>query len=236
LIAQQAGEFTAESRSANWRRVLDDLAASNPSPGPRRLPRRILESAIAAVGLAITFPIMLLVALAIRLDSPGPVLFRQKRVGRGGRLFDFVKFRTLRHDARQQFPELYEYQYTPDQIESLFFKLPNDPRVTRAGEWLRRTTLDELPNFWNVLTGDMALVGPRPEIPEMLPYYSDAHLIKFSVQPGITGVAQISGRGRLRFLETAQLDAEYAANPSLQLDLRILGRTLSLILRQDGAF
>jgi lipopolysaccharide/colanic/teichoic acid biosynthesis glycosyltransferase len=108
--------------------------------------------------------------------------------------------------------------------------------VTRAGEWLRRTTLDELPNFWNVLTGDMALVGPRPEIPEMLPYYSDEHLIKFSVQPGITGVAQISGRGRLRFLATAQLDAEYAANPSLQLDLRILGRTLSLILRQDGAF
>ena len=179
---------------------------------------------------------MMLVALAIRLNSPGPVLFRHKRVGRGGRLFNFVKFRTLYHDARQRFPELYQYQYTPEEIEALAFKVPNDPRVTSIGEWLRRTTLDELPNFWNVVTGDMALVGPRPEIPEMLPYYRDEHLIKFSVPPGVTGLAQISGRGRRRFLETARLDADYAANRSLRLDLRILARTISLVLRQDGAF
>jgi lipopolysaccharide/colanic/teichoic acid biosynthesis glycosyltransferase len=236
LIAPNIDGVHVKARPADWKRILDELAARYTLPDPRSLPRRILERALAAAVLAITFPVMLLVALAIRLDSPGPALFRQKRVGRGGRLFDFVKFRSLYHDARRRFPELYAYQYTLEEIEQLCFKVPNDPRVTRAGEWLRRTTLDELPNFWNVLTGDMALVGPRPEIPEMLPYYRDEHLIKFSVPPGVTGLAQISGRGRLRFLETARLDAQYAANRSLRVDLQILVRTLSLILRQDGAF
>lgn len=207
-----------------------------PRPDSRSLLQRVLESALAAAALILTAPVMALVALLVRLDSPGPVLFRQKRVGKGGRLFNFVKFRTMHHDARERFPQLYAYQYTPEEIEQLFFKVPSDPRVTRIGEWLRRTTLDELPNFWNVLTGDMALVGPRPEIPEMLPYYRDEHLVKFSGPPGVTGLAQISGRGRLRFLETADLDAEYARNRSFWLDVRILARTLSLIVRQDGAF
>lgn len=179
---------------------------------------------------------MLLVALAIRIDSPGPALFRQRRVSRGGRLFWFLKFRTFWADARERFPELYAYQYTPEEIERLQFKAPNDPRVTRIGEWLRTTTLDELPNLWNVLTGDMALVGPRPEIPEMLPYYRDEDLIKFSVPPGITGLAQISGRGRLKFFETADLDTEYVRKRSFLLDLRILARTFWLIARRDGAF
>ncbi len=179
---------------------------------------------------------MLCIGIAIRVDSPGPALFRQMRVGRRGRLFKFVKFRTMHADARERFPELYEYDYTPEEIETLVFKSRGDPRITRIGEWLRRTTLDELPNFWNVLTGDMALVGPRPEIPEMLPYYRQEHLKKFSVPPGITGLAQISGRGRLRFLETAELDAQYVDTRSLLMDSRILLRTASLILRRDGAF
>jgi lipopolysaccharide/colanic/teichoic acid biosynthesis glycosyltransferase len=236
LIAQNTDRTLDGVQAANWKQVQSDLNARFALPDPRSLVRRIVESAIAAAVLLICFPVMMLVALAIRLNSPGPVLFRHKRVGRGGRLFNFVKFRTLYHDARQRFPELYQYQYTPEEIEALAFKVPNDPRVTSIGEWLRRTTLDELPNFWNVVTGDMALVGPRPEIPEMLPYYRDEHLIKFSVPPGVTGLAQISGRGRLRFLETARLDADYAANRSLRLDLRILARTISLVLRQDGAF
>jgi len=236
LIAQNTDRTLDGVQAANWKQVQSDLNARFALPDPRSLVRRILESAIAAAVLLICFPVMMLVALAIRFNSPGPVLFRHKRVGRGGRLFNFVKFRTLYHDARQRFPELYQYQYTPEEIEALAFKVPNDPRVTSIGEWLRRTTLDELPNFWNVVTGDMALVGPRPEIPEMLPYYRDEHLIKFSVPPGVTGLAQISGRGRLRFLETARLDADYAANRSLRLDLRILARTISLVLRQDGAF
>jgi lipopolysaccharide/colanic/teichoic acid biosynthesis glycosyltransferase len=139
-------------------------------------------------------------------------------------------------DSRARFPHLYAYCYTADEIGRLAFKVPCDPRVTRVGEFLRRTTLDELPNFWNVLTGAMALVGPRPEIPEMLPYYREEHLAKFSVPPGVTGLAQISGRGRLKFLETADLDTEYVRNRSLLLDARIFARTAWMILRRDGAF
>jgi lipopolysaccharide/colanic/teichoic acid biosynthesis glycosyltransferase len=220
----------------HWRQVAAGLAAPGFERDDRSLVRRLAESGLAAMVLVLALPVMLAVGIAVRFDSPGPALFRQWRVGRGGRLFRFTKFRTLYHDASERFPHLYAYRYTAGEIEQLFFKVPNDPRVTRIGEWLRRTTLDELPNFWHVFTGDMALVGPRPEIPEMLPYYSDKHLMKFAVPPGLTGLAQISGRGRLRFLETAELDAEYVRNRSLRLDARILARTISLILRQDGAF
>jgi lipopolysaccharide/colanic/teichoic acid biosynthesis glycosyltransferase len=222
--------------SQDWCSVQELLAER--FAGPKRVSAawRVFECAVAASGLLLTWPVMLVVALVVRRDSPGPALFRQWRVGRGGQLFRFTKFRTFHVDARERFPDLYAYQYTPEQIDRLCFKIPGDPRITRAGEWLRRSTLDELPNLWHVLTGEMALVGPRPEIPEMLPYYRDEHLLKFAVRPGITGLAQISGRGRLRFLETAELDAEYVRSRSLWLDLRILARTFCLILRQDGAF
>jgi len=118
----------------------------------------------------------------------------------------------------------------------LKFKNDNDPRVTPQGRWLRRLSVDELPNFWNVLTGDMALVGPRPEIPEMLPYYKGEMLEKFLVRPGVTGLAQISGRGRLGFYETVDLDVSYVRNRSFLLDLRIMARTVALIILRDGAF
>jgi lipopolysaccharide/colanic/teichoic acid biosynthesis glycosyltransferase len=197
---------------------------------------RLFECTIAAVALILTAPIMLVLAAIVRSDSPGRALFRQQRVGRGGRLFRFTKFRTLLVDAKQRFPELYAYRYTPEEIDRLCFKVPNDPRVTRVGLWLRKSTLDELPNFWHVLTGEMALVGPRPEIPEMLPYYTDEELIKYSVRPGITGLPQISGRGRLKFREAAALDVYYVQNRTFLFDLKIMFRTLYLIVRRDGAF
>ncbi len=220
----------------DWGQVLAVLQMRFTEPDHTSFFELFVERVAAAAALLLFLPVMLLVALAIRLDSGGPALFRQKRVGRSGRLFTFVKFRTFRADARERFPELYAYQYTPEEIEELRFKIPGDPRLTRIGEWLRTTTLDELPNFWNVLVGDMSLVGPRPEIPEMLPYYRDEDLIKFSVRPGVTGLAQISGRGRLRFLDTAEFDARYVRERSLLLDAKILVRTISLILRRDGAF
>ena len=139
-------------------------------------------------------------------------------------------------DAKERFPELYAYKYTPDELRTLKFKIDNDPRVTPQGKWLRKATLDELPNMWNVLTGKMALVGPRPEIPEMLQYYKGDMLKKFTVRPGVTGLAQISGRGRLGFHETVAYDLEYVHNRCLRLDLIILFKTLWLALRHDGAF
>ena len=150
--------------------------------------------------------------------------------------FGFVKFRTLYADARERFPHLFEYKYSDEEIANLIFKRSDDPRVTPQGKWLRTSTLDELPNFWNVLKGEMALVGPRPEIPEMLPYYSNEQLLKFTVRPGITGLAQISGRGRLSFQETVKLDVEYVKRRSLLLDLKIVFLTLYKLVTRDGAF
>jgi lipopolysaccharide/colanic/teichoic acid biosynthesis glycosyltransferase len=198
--------------------------------------QRLVELVIASVALVITAPIMLVMAILIRRGTPGPALFFQDRVGVGQHLFRFVKFRTLYADARERFPDLYAYRYTKEDLESLKFKVENDPRVTPQGVWMRKSTLDELPNFWNVLTGKMALVGPRPEIPEMLPYYKGEMLLKFAVRPGITGLAQISGRGRLGFYETVALDVEYVKHRSLLLDLKIVISTVAKILTRDGAF
>jgi lipopolysaccharide/colanic/teichoic acid biosynthesis glycosyltransferase len=197
---------------------------------------RFFEIGVASVMLVLTSPIVLILAIIIKRGTPGPALFFQKRVGVNGRIFSFVKFRTLYADARQRFPELYAYSYTREDLQDLKFKVVKDPRVTPQGRWMRTTTLDELPNFWNVLRGDMALVGPRPEIPEMLPYYEGNMLRKFSVRPGVTGLAQISGRGRLGFYETVELDVEYVNNRSLVLDLKIIFITAYKMVTRDGAF
>ena len=168
--------------------------------------------------------------------TPGPAIFKQTRIGRNCKPFTLYKFRTLYADARERFPELYNYDYSPDQIETLQFKTADDPRVTPQGKRLRMSTLDELPNLWNVLKGEMALVGPRPEIPEMLPYYHGELIEKFSVRPGVTGLAQISGRGRLKFLETAALDLEYVRTRSIRTDAKIVCLTILKVVLRDGAF
>lgn len=214
-----------------------DKAAEFPRT-PERIPTviRLFEILVATLALLVTFPITAAIALIIRRGTPGPALFFQTRLGIHGKPFTFVKFRTLYADAKKRFPDLYAYQYTEKELPDLRFKIENDPRVTLQGQWLRRTSLDELPNFWNVLKGDMALVGPRPEIPEMLPYYNGEMLKKFTVRPGITGLAQISGRGRLRFVETVQYDLEYVNKRSFALDLKIIFKTVQLIITRDGAF
>jgi lipopolysaccharide/colanic/teichoic acid biosynthesis glycosyltransferase len=198
--------------------------------------QRTAEVLIAAAALIVTSPIMLVVALIIRFDSPGPVIFRQRRVGMNGRVFMFYKFRTLYADAKERFPELYAYAYTPSEVVNLKFKREEDPRITRAGRWLRKSTLDELPNFWNLLKGDIAIVGPRPEIPEMLKHYTPDQLLKFAVRPGITGLAQTHGRGNLAFQKTIAWDIEYVKNKSLWLDLKIIVRTVRMLTTLDGAF
>lgn len=197
---------------------------------------RAVEIGVAATVLLLTAPLMLVLAVLIRRDTPGPALFFQPRLGKNCVPFHFVKFRTLYADARQRFPHLYAYQYSQRELEALKFKVVRDPRITPQGEWMRKSTLDELPNFWNILTGEMALVGPRPEIPEMLPYYTGEMRDKFSVRPGITGLAQISGRGRLGFYETVKLDLEYVKARSLALDVKVLAMTAFKLVTRDGAF
>jgi lipopolysaccharide/colanic/teichoic acid biosynthesis glycosyltransferase len=197
---------------------------------------RPVEIVLASVVLVLSSPVQLLVAIIVRLDSPGPALFRQTRVGLNQRPFVFYKFRTLYADARERWPELYAYRYTPEEVKALRFKREEDPRITRAGRWLRKSTLDELPNFWNILKGDMAIVGPRPEIPEMLPYYTEEQKLKFSVKPGLTGLAQTNGRGNLGFQETIAWDLEYVRKRSFRLDVWIVVRTAVLVTRLAGAF
>lgn len=185
--------------------------------------------------LLVTLPVIAALAVVIRLDSGGPVFFRQERVGRGGGTFTFYKFRTMYADARDRFPELYRYAYDDDELRSMYFKLPYDPRLTRVGRRLRRTSLDELPNLINVLRGDMSLVGPRPEIPEMLPHYLPHQLAKFAVKPGLTGLAQVSGRNILRFQETIGRDLDYVARRSFWRDLWILVKTPVVVILMIGA-
>jgi lipopolysaccharide/colanic/teichoic acid biosynthesis glycosyltransferase len=146
------------------------------------------------------------------------------------------KFRTMYIDARERWPELYEYDYTPEEIRTMRFKLIEDPRLTGMGEFLRRYTLDELPNFLNVLIGNMTLIGPRPDIPEMMRYYEPWQREKFTVKPGLTGMAQCDGRGLLTFQETLARDVYYVKNQSLKLDLKILLVTIRHLVSRKGAF
>ncbi len=215
---------------------LDAPIPLRPSPTGYRLAKRVLDLTASAVGLFFFAPIIGIIAVLIRLDSPGPAIFRQLRVGEGGRTFTFYKFRTMYVDAKERFPQLYDYRYTADQWNTLYYKLPQDPRLTRFGRLVRKTTLDELPNLFNVLRGDMSLVGPRPELPEYVKYYTPEQLVKFSVRAGVTGLAQSSGRGTLPVQDQIAADVEYVARSSFWFDLKILARTVMMVVRGVGAF
>lgn len=230
-----------------------------------RISYRIVEIFVSLTVLIVSLPVMLVLAVIIKFESPGPVLFFQDRCARSrlmpGRdiigkddytivdphfdpgkrywvpaTFRFVKFRSMYADAKERFPELYDYNYSEEEIDRIAFKVPDDPRITRFGEWLRKSTLDELPNFWNVLTGDMRLVGPRPEIPEMLVNYRAGQMQKFTVKPGITGLPQINGRGRLSFRKTVAFDLEYVEKKSVVLDIKIIVMTIWRVITKYGAF
>lgn len=216
------------------RAVVDGVPTAGASPGhysrAGEIVKNVVDRLLAAVGLVLVGPLLLAVGIAIRLDSRGPALFRQVRVGRNGRPFTFYKFRGMYVDARQRFPDLYDYSYTNEQIKSLHFHAEHDPRVTRVGRFIRRTSLDELPNLINVVLGDMSLVGPRPEIQELIGYYGSAAPVVLSVKPGITSLAKLVGRDHLTFEETLELDLQYVRTRSLALDLRILAGTVFLVL------
>ncbi len=204
-------------------------------PGPRLLKRVLDLVATVALGL-VSLPLVALLAVAIKLDSPGPVFFGQVRVGRGGRPFRAWKFRTMVQDAEQVLqrylrdsPELRD-EWARDQ------KLRNDPRVTRVGRFLRRTSLDELPQVWNVLRGEMSLVGPRPIVQEEVAKYGPAFPLYAQVLPGITGLWQVSGRNETTYEERVELDSYYVRNWSPWLDLYILARTAWVVVTGKGAY
>lgn len=238
----------AEARQPEWPTLYEDVLAAVRQAPPGRLEdiprgetrigllRRATELLIAGSALLAAAPLLLIIAALIKRGTPGPVLFRQERLGLNGERFTFLKFRTMYVDAAERFPEYYDYRLREDEITRFQFKDANDPRVTPMGRWLRRTSLDELPNLWHVITGDLRLVGPRPQIPELLPYYRGLMLERFSVRPGLTDLAHVSGRSDLSFCETTALDVEYVRNRSLRLDAKILFKTAVTVLHGDGAY
>lgn len=198
----------------------------------RRGGKRLLDIVGASAGLLLASPVLLAAAVAIRLDSPGPVFHRAVRVGRGGRKFRFLKLRSMRVGAE----ELRGLLLHLNQAHGPAFKLHDDPRVTRVGRILRKTSLDELPQLWHVLRGDMSLVGPRPPFPEEVERYEPWMLRRLSVRPGLTCLWQVSGRSDLPFDEWMRLDLQYVERCSFLLDLSILLRTIPAVLSARGAY
>jgi exopolysaccharide biosynthesis polyprenyl glycosylphosphotransferase len=200
--------------------------------GSKRVFKEIFDRLGAATLLVVFSPLLLTLAVLIRLDSPGPVLFRQVRVGRHGREFVIYKFRTMYTDAERRLAALRHL----NDYDGVLFKMRNDPRVTRTGKWLRRLSLDELPQLLNVLLGQMSLVGPRPPLPEEVAAYPDDARRRLVVKPGMTGLWQVSGRSDLPWEEAVRLDLRYVENWSIPLDLAILLRTLTAVTRGSGAY
>jgi exopolysaccharide biosynthesis polyprenyl glycosylphosphotransferase len=194
--------------------------------------KRALDVGVASVAILALAPAVVLIALAIRLETRGPILFTQIRAGQGGRPFRMRKFRTMVRDAEARLPDLVPF----DKLRDPMFKLQDDPRVTRVGRLLRRTSLDELPQLFNVVAGDMSLVGPRPEQIDLVERYQPEHLFRLSVKPGITGPMQVFGRGQLTFDERLAVEREYIENLSLGRDLRILALTGAAVISGKGAF
>lgn len=208
-----------------------------PPPAWENAIRRAIDIAGSALALFLLSPVLAVSAAWVRLDSPGPVLFRQERVGRGGRCFTLYKFRSMRVGADDRaHRELVaaELRGTDTAIGGST-KLHADSRITRSGEFLRRTSLDEAPQLLNVLRGDMSLVGPRPCLPWEAELFPAEFRERFTVRPGLTGLWQVSGRSRIGTLGMLQLDVEYVRRRRLRLDLRILARTIPSLLRGDGA-
>jgi exopolysaccharide biosynthesis polyprenyl glycosylphosphotransferase len=200
--------------------------------GTKQVIKDAFDKLVGLSALALTAPVFLFVTLVIRLDDGGPAFFRQTRVGRDGRDFTVYKFRTMVMDAEKLKTEL----AASNDHDGVLFKMRKDPRITKVGSWLRRWSLDELPQLLNVVRGDMSLVGPRPALPDEAARYGDYVRRRLVVKPGLTGLWQVNGRSDLSWEESVRLDLRYVENWSLVLDLQILWKTLSAVWRGSGAY
>jgi exopolysaccharide biosynthesis polyprenyl glycosylphosphotransferase len=201
--------------------------------GGTRLLKRLLDLAGAAFLLMVLSPILSLLALLIRLDSPGPVLFKQFRIGKWGKPFQIYKFRSMYIDAEARKTAL---SASNEMHGGVTFKMKQDPRITRVGRYIRRASIDELPQLWNVLRGDMSLVGPRPPVPVEVSQYTLSDRRRLEVKPGITCIWQVSGRSDIPFAQQVELDAAYIESQSLWMDIKLLLKTIPAVLLGRGAY
>ena len=194
--------------------------------------KRVFDMVVAFIALLFLWPVMLMVALAVKFDSPGPVIFKQVRVGKWGKPFECYKFRSMYIDAEARKAEL----MSQNEADAVVFKMKNDPRITKVGRITRKTSLDELPQLVNVLKGEMSLVGPRPPVPSEVVQYQFEDLGRLGAVPGITGLQQVSGRSTLDFKTWVELDLQYIEEQSLWRDIQILIKTIPAVLLSKGAY
>lgn len=200
--------------------------------GPAAAVKRAMDIVGAVIGLPLSLPLMAVAAVVIKLDSPGPILFEQMRAGQHGKTFKIYKLRTMVVNAEELLEDLIDL----DELEEPMFKLKDDPRVTKVGRFLRRWSIDELPQLYNVLRGEMSLVGPRPEETRLVERYSTWHRLRLQAKPGITGPVQINGRGDLPLESRVQLEVEYIDNYSVWKDLVILLKTVPVVVLGNGSY
>jgi len=193
--------------------------------------KRLTDVVLAVAALLVIWPLLAVLGLAVRVSSAGPALFRQERIGRGKRPFTMLKLRTMVDGADRLVAGLLE----ETGADLRFYKFRDDPRITGAGRWLRRWSLDELPQLWNVIRGDMSLVGPRPGLASEVEAYESWQLARLAVRPGLTGAWQVSGRSEVGFDDCVRMDLAYIENWSLRGDLIILAKTIPAVLRRSGA-
>ncbi|HPF33849.1 MAG TPA: sugar transferase [Candidatus Krumholzibacteria bacterium] len=229
--AEQDTPFAAQGGYAAF------IARDPAGPVPRRSQvydavKRLVDIGGALLGLLLILPLFPFLALLIKLDSPGPLLFKQKRVGEGGRLFDCYKFRSMVVDAEAQKDRLRHL----NEASGAAFKIAHDPRITGVGRFIRRSSLDEFPQLLNVLKGDMSIVGPRPQIPSEVSQYTPRQARRLLVKPGLTCLWQVSGRSSLDFEEWMALDLEYVARRGLGFDIWVLTRTIPAVIERKGAY
>jgi len=209
------------------------IASVTRQKGIALLVKRVFDVVGASIALVVLFPLLVLAAIAVKVDSPGPVLFHQRRVGRNGRHFTIHKFRSMVADADPAVHQ--EYLKAQAAGSQEHYKVEDDDRITRIGDLFRRLSIDELPQLWNVIVGQMSLVGPRPDVPYSLEQYEAHHHRRFDVLPGLTGLWQVSGRSELSLQEMLELDIRYVDEWSFAMDLRLLMRTIPELLRPERA-
>jgi len=243
LFPEDAATQTPRALAADLA-LYPDLSLQDKSRRISRFIKRSIDVLLSSAALVLLSPLLAVIAAAIKLSSDGPVLFRQERLGQYGIPFTFLKFRSMRANNDSTIHEEYVKQFISGKVNGPgsaetglgVYKLTEDPRVTQVGKLLRKTSLDELPQFWNVLRGDMSLVGPRPPIPYEYSIYDIWHRRRLlEVRPGITGLWQVNGRSRMRFDEMVRLDLQYARAWSLALDLKILLQTPRAVFSAEGA-